>query len=53
MDNKTKSLKVYIVTNVSNVGSEDDYTIEEEAKNNLQWGDEYAIAKNFHIVETY
>jgi len=34
MDNKTKPLKVYIATNMSNVGSEEDYTIEEEATNN-------------------
>jgi len=36
MDNKTKPLEVYIATNVSNVRSEKDYTIEEEIKNNLQ-----------------
>jgi hypothetical protein len=34
MDNKTKPSKVYIATNMKNVGSEEDYTIEEETKNN-------------------
>jgi hypothetical protein len=31
MDNKTKPSKVYIITNVNNVGSEEDYTTKEEA----------------------
>jgi hypothetical protein len=31
MDNKTKPLKVYIATNVSNVGNEEYYTTKEEA----------------------
>jgi hypothetical protein len=43
MDNKTKPLEVYIATNMSNVGSEEDYTIEEEAKNNPSWGEEFAV----------
>jgi len=35
MDNKfIKPLKVYIVANVNNVGSEKNYTTEKEAKNN-------------------
>ncbi len=53
MDNRTNPLKVYIATNVSNVGNEEDYTIEEEVENNLQWGEESIAAKLFHIVETY
>jgi hypothetical protein len=53
MDNMTKPLKVYIATNVSNVGSEEDYTIEEEVENNLQSGEEFVVAKFFHIIETY
>ncbi len=36
MDNKTKPLEVYIATNVNKVRSEEDYTIEEEIKNNPQ-----------------
>jgi len=31
MDNKTKPLKVYTATNVSNVGNEKYYTTKEEA----------------------
>jgi hypothetical protein len=38
---------------VSNVRSEKDYTIEEEIKNNLQWGEESIVVELFHIVETY
>ncbi len=52
MDNKTKPLKVYIATNVSNVGNEEYYTTKEEAQNNLRWGEESIIAKLFHITET-
>jgi hypothetical protein len=37
---------------VSNAGKEEDYKIEEEAKNNLQWGEESIVAKLLHIAKT-
>jgi hypothetical protein len=40
------------VSNLNNGGNEKDYTIEDEAKNNLQWGDGFATIKLMHIVET-
>jgi hypothetical protein len=51
MDNKIKPLKVYTTTNMNNARSEKDYTIEEEAKNNPQWGEEFIASKLLHIVE--
>ncbi len=51
MDNKIKPLKVYTTTNMNNVGSEEDYTIEEEAKNNPQWGEEFVVVGFLHIAE--
>jgi len=32
INNKTRPLEVYIATNLNNVGNEEDYTIEDEAK---------------------
>jgi hypothetical protein len=52
IDNKTRPLEVYIATNLNNGGSEEDYTIENEAKNNPQWGDGFVIIEFMHIVET-
>jgi hypothetical protein len=52
MDNKTRPLEVYTIVNLNNEGSEKEYIIENEAENNPQWGEEYAIAKFLHIVET-
>jgi hypothetical protein len=37
MDNKTKPLKVYTITNMNNAGSENDYTTNEEVEKNSQW----------------
>ncbi len=53
MDNKTKPLEVYIAVNLNNAGSEQEYTTENEAKNNPQWGEEFVIIELLHIVETY
>ncbi len=51
MDNKTKPLKVYTITNMNNARNENDYTTKEEVENNSQWGEESIITKVFHIVE--
>jgi hypothetical protein len=53
MDNKTKPLKVYTITNMNNGGSENDYTTKEEIENNSQWGKKSILTKVLHIVETY
>ncbi len=50
MDNKIKPLKVCTTTNMNNVGSEEDYTIKEEAKNNPQWGEEFVVTRFLHIA---
>jgi hypothetical protein len=52
MDNKTKTLKVYIVANMNNARSENNYTTMGEVENNSQWGEEFTITKVIHIVET-
>jgi hypothetical protein len=52
MDNKTRPLEVYIIVNLNNVGSEEEYTTENEIENNPQWGEEYVDAELLHIVET-
>ncbi len=52
MDGKTQPLEVYITTNMNNVGSEKDYTTQEEDKNNQQQGKEFVVAELFHIVKT-
>jgi ribosomal protein S8E len=36
---------------MSNVGSEKDYRTKEEAKNNLQWGEESTTRKLLHIAK--
>jgi hypothetical protein len=43
MDNKSKTLKVYIATYMSNATSEEDYTSKEEVENNPQWGEELLL----------
>ncbi len=43
IDNKTRPLEVYIVVNLNNVGSEKEYTIENEVENNPQWGKEFDV----------
>jgi hypothetical protein len=48
MDNKTRPSKVYIATNVSNVGNDQDYTPKKEVENNLQWG-KNLLLQNFSI----
>jgi len=40
IDNKTRPSEVYIAINFNNVGSEKEYTIENEVENNPQWGKE-------------
>jgi len=53
MDSKIRPLEVYtIAVNINNAKSEEDYTIEEEAKNSQQWGEDFAVAELFHISET-
>jgi hypothetical protein len=52
MDNKIRPSKVYTITNVSNVRNEKNYTIEEEAKNNPQWGEKFVATKYFHKAKT-
>jgi hypothetical protein len=53
MDNKTRPSKVYIELNLNNVRNEEEYTTENEAENNPQWGEESIITKLLHIVETH
>ncbi len=48
MGNKIRPSKVYTITNMSNVEKEKNYTTEEEAKNNPQWG-ENLLMQNFSI----
>jgi hypothetical protein len=48
MDNKIRPSKVYIVMNLNNARNEEEYTIENEAENNPQWGEESIVAQNFH-----
>ncbi len=43
MDNKTRPLEVYIIVNLNNEGSEEEYTIENEVENNPQWGKEFDV----------
>jgi hypothetical protein len=43
MDNKTRPLEVYTIVNLNNVGSEKEYTIENEVENNPQWGKEFDV----------
>jgi hypothetical protein len=50
MDNKTRTSKVYIIVNLNNVGSEEEYTTKNEVENNPQWGKESNVAKKFHIA---
>jgi hypothetical protein len=49
MDNKPS--KVFTTVNLNNVGSEKDYTIKNDVKNNPQWGEEPTTIKLFHITE--
>jgi hypothetical protein len=52
MDNKIRPLEVYIVVNLNNVVSEEEYTTKNEAENNPQWGGESIVVKLLHIVKT-
>jgi hypothetical protein len=52
MDKKTRPSEVYTEVNLNNVGSEEEYTKENEVENNPQWGKKYVVAKLLHIVET-
>jgi hypothetical protein len=53
MDSKTRPSKVYTTSiNINNAKSEEDYTIEEETKNNQQRGENFVAAKLLHIGET-
>jgi hypothetical protein len=53
MDSNTRPSKVYtIATNINNAKIEEDYTTKEEGENNQQWGEDFAIAKLFHIGST-
>jgi len=45
MDSKTKTLEVYIKTNISNLMSEKYYITKEEVENNPQWGEELLLQK--------
>jgi hypothetical protein len=53
MDKKIRPLKVYTIVHLNNVKNEEEYTIENEAKNNPQWGKESIVAKFLHIAEIY
>jgi len=44
MDNTTRTSKVYIVVNLNNARSEEEYTTKNEVENNPQWGEEYNVA---------
>jgi hypothetical protein len=53
MDIKTRPLEVYtIVANINNVKNEEDCTTKEEVENNQQWGEDFVVAKLFHIGST-
>jgi hypothetical protein len=52
MDNKIIPSKVYIELNLNIARSEEEYIIENEVKNNPQWGEESVTIKLFHIAKT-
>jgi hypothetical protein len=52
IDNKIRPSKVYIATNLNNGRNEKDYIIEDEVKNNPQWGEGFVIIKLMHAIET-
>jgi hypothetical protein len=52
MDNKTSPSEIYIVVNLNNSRSEEEYIIKNETKNNLQWGEESNVTKLLHITKT-
>jgi hypothetical protein len=52
MDNKIRPSKVYTITNMNNVGNEKNYTTEEEAENNPQWGEKFVAKKFLHKTKT-
>jgi len=51
MDNKIRPLEVYSIINLNNARNEEEYTIENEAENNPQWGEEFIAIELLHIVE--
>ncbi len=50
MDNKTRPSKVYTEVNLNNAMSKEEYTIENEAKNNPQRREEFVVVIFFHII---
>jgi hypothetical protein len=52
INNKIRPSEVYIATNLNDGWNEEDHTIEDEAKNNPQWGEGFATIELMHIIET-
>jgi hypothetical protein len=50
VDKKIRPSEVYTIVHLNNVKNEEEYTIENEAKNNPQWGKESIVAKFLHIA---
>jgi hypothetical protein len=51
MDNKIRPLEVYSTINLNNARNEEEYTIENEAENNPQWGEEFVVIELLHIAK--